>query len=136
MQTYTISDISKMFNLSASTIRYYEKIGLLVDVEHVNSYKRVFNQSHIDRLYAIECFKKALLSLDEIKLFFIYEKEMRKNSGKILEMMKNQEERTRKKIHDLETGLNHLQKKIHYYSLVNIAINENKPLPSWDEIES
>ena len=68
--TYSITDLSKKFNLPASTIRYYEKIGLLENVEHVNSYRRVYNDSHIDRLNAIECFKKALLPPDEIRLFF------------------------------------------------------------------
>ena len=75
--TYSITDLSKKFNLPASTIRYYEKIGLLENVEHVNSYRRIYNDSHIDRLNAIECFKKALLPLDEIKLFFAYEKNMK-----------------------------------------------------------
>ena len=36
---YTITDLSKMFNLPASTIRYYEKIGLLENVEHKNSHR-------------------------------------------------------------------------------------------------
>ena len=61
--TYSITDLSKKFDLPASTIRYYEKIGLLENVEHANSYRRVYNDSQIDRLNAIECFKKALLHL-------------------------------------------------------------------------
>ena len=64
---YTITDLSKRFDLPASTIRYHEKIGLIENVEHVNS-RRFYDDSHIDRLNAIECFKKALLPLDEIKL--------------------------------------------------------------------
>ena len=74
--TYTISELSKMFDLPASTIRYYEKIGLLENVEHLDSKRRIYNDSHVDRLNAIECFKKALLPLDEIKLFFTYEKDI------------------------------------------------------------
>ena len=64
--TYTITDLSRKFNLPASTIRYYEKIGLLENVEHVNS-RRFYDDSHVDRLYTVECFKKALLPLDEIR---------------------------------------------------------------------
>lgn len=134
MKTYTISEISNIFNLPASTIRYYEQIGLLEDVEHINSYKRVYNQSHIDRLKAVECFKKALLPLNEIKHLFMYEKNMEDNSEIILAMMKKQETKTIKTMNDLAIGLNHLQKKIKYYSLVNDAIKEGKPLPLWDDI--
>ena len=132
--SYTISDISKIFNLPTSTIRYYEKIGLLEDDEHVNSNRRIYNESHIDRLYAIECFKKALLPLEEIKLFFSYEKDMAANSEKILEMMKTQEMKTLQRMKDLEAGLIHLQKKIKYYSLVNDAVSNNLPIPSWNDV--
>ncbi|MCR5716845.1 MAG: MerR family transcriptional regulator [Lachnospiraceae bacterium] len=134
MATYTISEISQMFHLPASTIRYYEKIGLLEHVEHINSYRRVYNESHIDRLNAIECFKKALLPLDEIKAFFTYEKDMEQNSEKILQMMKTQEVKTVERMKDLETGLAHLQKKIRFYTLVDEAVKHGTPLPNWDEL--
>ena len=132
--TYSISDLSKKFDLPASTIRYYEKIGLLENVEHANSYRRVYNDSHIDRLNAIECFKKALLPLDEIKRFFTYEKNMKANSEKILEMMKKQEVKTIESMEALQAGLDHLQKKIRFYTLVNEALKNNTPMPSWNDV--
>ena len=132
--TYSITDLSKRFDLPASTIRYYEKIGLLENVEHANSYRRVYNDSHIDRLNAIECFKKALLPLDEIKRFFTYEKNMKANSEKILEMMKKQEVKTIESMEALQAGLDHLQKKIRFYTLVNEAVKNNTPMPSWDDV--
>ena len=132
--TYSITDLSKKFDLPASTIRYYEKIGLLENVEHANSYRRVYNDSHIDRLNAIECFKKALLPLDEIKRFFTYEKNMKANSDKILEMMKKQEVKTIESMETLQTGLDHLQKKIRFYTLVNEAVKNNTPMPSWNDV--
>ena len=132
--TYSITDLSKKFDLPASTIRYYEKIGLLENVEHVNSYRRVYDDSHIDRLYAIECFKKALLPLDEIKRFFTYEKNMKANSEKILEMMKKQEAKTIESMEALQLGLDHLEKKIRFYTLVNEAVKNNTPMPSWDDV--
>ncbi|HKM33998.1 MAG TPA: MerR family transcriptional regulator [Lachnospiraceae bacterium] len=132
--SYTITELSKMFYLPTSTIRYYEKIGLLENVEHVNSYRRVYNESHVDRLNAIECFKKALFPLDKIKAFFTYEKDMVANSEKILDMMKTQEEKTLETMKDLEAGLTHLQKKIRYYSLVNEAIKNDSQLPNWNDL--
>lgn len=131
--TYSITDLTKKFNLPASTIRYYEKIGLLENVEHVNS-RRFYNDSHIDRLNAIECFKKALLPLDEIKLFFSYEKDMENNSEKILEMMKSQEAKTIESLVALQAGLEHLQKKIRFYSLVSEAVKNKTPLPNWNDV--
>ena len=130
---YTITDLSKKFDLPASTIRYYEKIGLLENVEHINS-RRSYDDSHVDRLNAIECFKKALLPLDEIRLFFTYEKDMASNADKILDMMKDQEAKTLDAIDALQAGLTHLNKKILFYSLVSESVKNNSPLPRWEDV--
>ena len=130
---YTITDLSKKFDLPASTIRYYEKIGLLENVEHINS-RRSYDDSHVDRLNAIECCKKALLPLDEIRLFFTYEKDMEANADKILDMMKDQEAKTVDAIDALQAGLTHLKKKIRFYSLVSESVKNNSPLPKWEDV--
>lgn len=131
---YSIKDMSEKFNLPASAIRYYEEIGLLENVEHKNGYHRIYDESHVDRLNAIECFKKARLPLKEIKLFFEYEKDMKNNSQKIVDMMNAQKKETEKEIKNLKAGLAHLEKKIKYYSIVDEAVREGKKIPSWHEV--
>ncbi len=131
---YSIKDMSEKFNLPASAIRYYEEIGLLENVEHKNGYHRIYDESHVDRLNAIECFKKARLPLKEIKLFFEYEKDMKNNSQKIVEMRNAQKKETEKEIKNLKAGLAHLEKKIKYYSIVDEAVKSGKKIPSWQEV--
>ena len=131
---YTIKDISEKFSIPSSTIRYYEKIGLLENVKHEGGYHRVFDESHIARMSAIDCFKKAGLQLEDIKLFFEYEKNINENSGKILEMMKEQEKKTLEKIEELKTGLVNVERKIKYYTAVDAAIKEGKDIPNWCDI--
>lgn len=131
---YSIKDMSEKFNLPASAIRYYEEIGLLENVEHKNGYHRIYDESHVDRLNAIECFKKARLPLKKMKLFFEYEKDMKKNSQKIVEMMNAQKKETEKEIKNLKAGLSHLEKKIKYYSIVDEAVKSGKKIPSWQEV--
>ena len=131
---YSIKDMSEKFNLPASAIRYYEEIGLLENVEHKNGYHRIYDESHVDRLNAIECFKKARLPLKEIKLFYEYEKDMKNNSQKIVEMMDAQKKETEKEIKNLKAGLAHLEKKIKYYSIVDEAVKSGKKIPSWQEV--
>ena len=41
-QTYTIREMSERFGLPASTLRYYEEIGLLTDVFFFFFLKRFF----------------------------------------------------------------------------------------------
>ena len=131
---YTIKNITEITGLKASTIRYYEEIGLLENVEHKDMYHRVYSDEHIDRLSAIECFKKAKLPLSDIKKIFEYEKNIESNSDNILNMMKQQEARTQAEIDNLMSGLIHLQKKIKFYSAVNEAIQNNNPIPKCNEV--
>ena len=57
MQTYTIREISRLFSLPLSTLRYYEEEGLLTNVQKSASGQRIYTQEHIDRLHCINCFK-------------------------------------------------------------------------------
>lgn len=134
MGTYKINDLAKKYNLKTSTIRYYEEIGLLENVEHVNDYHRVFTDEHVNRLGAIECFKQGRIPLEDIKRFFELEKDYEKNSGEIIEMMKEQEAKTIAEIQTLEAGLAHIRKKITYYSAVDTAVKEGRPVPTWHEL--
>jgi len=49
-------------------------------------------------------------------------------------MMKKQEIKTAQSMEALQAGLDHLQKKIRFYTLVNEAVKNNTPLPGWDDV--
>ena len=51
---YTIGEISKMFNLPIPTLRYYDKEGLLLELERDKSGIRKFNNQNIETLRLIE----------------------------------------------------------------------------------
>lgn len=65
--TYTIKELSAMVDLSAYTIRYYEKIDLLPKAERNESKYRVYTKKDVERLRLILCMKKTGMSLEEIK---------------------------------------------------------------------
>ena len=56
---YTIGQISEMFQLPISTLRYYDKEGLLPFVERSSGGIRMFKESDFEWLSIIECLKKA-----------------------------------------------------------------------------
>ena len=67
--TYTISETAKLLNVAPSTIRYYDKEGLLPFVERSNGGIRIFTEENFQWLYIIECLKKTGLSIKDIKRF-------------------------------------------------------------------
>ena len=53
---YTIGQISEMFQLPISTLRYYDKEGLFPDLERSSGIRR-FSEKEIEALRVIECLK-------------------------------------------------------------------------------
>lgn len=65
---YTIGQVSKLFNLPISTLRYYEKEGLLINVERKSGI-RLFSEENLEAIRVIECLKKAGLEICDIRAF-------------------------------------------------------------------
>jgi DNA-binding transcriptional MerR regulator len=68
MRSYSIGEISKMFNLPISTLRYYDKEGLFPDLQRYGD-RRLFTDYEIEALHVIECLKASGLGIKEIKHF-------------------------------------------------------------------
>ena len=66
---YTIKQVSNMLNIPATTLRYYDKEGLLPYIERRGSGYRIFSESDIDMLRLIECLKATGMSIKDIKQF-------------------------------------------------------------------
>ncbi|UOQ48753.1 MerR family transcriptional regulator [Gracilibacillus caseinilyticus] len=69
MKTYSIGEVAKELNLTAYTLRYYDKEGLLPFVERTDSGTRLFKESDIDALKVIECLKSTGMPIKEIRHF-------------------------------------------------------------------
>lgn len=69
MKYYTIKEAAKIMNLSASTLRYYDKEGLLPNIGRRESGYRIFSENDMATLRVIECLKKAGLSIKEIRRY-------------------------------------------------------------------
>lgn len=65
---YSIGEVSKLFNLPISTLRYYDKEGLFPGMQR-DSGIRKFSPRELEALRVIECLKKSGLEIKEIKQF-------------------------------------------------------------------
>ena len=66
---YTIKMVSEMTGLSIPTIRYYDKEGLLPDLQRKESGYRIFSDQDLEAIDLIECFKESGLTIREIRHF-------------------------------------------------------------------
>ena len=63
---YTVGEMAKMLDVPASTLRYYDKEGLLPFVERSPGGIRMFQESDYGWLKIISCLKKAGMPLKDI----------------------------------------------------------------------
>ena len=65
---YTIGQVSEIFDLPISTLRYYDKQGLFPEMERVSGIRK-FSDREMEALRVIECLKKSGLEIKDIKRF-------------------------------------------------------------------
>lgn len=66
---YTVGEAAKILNVAPSTIRYYDKEGLLPFVERSGGGIRMFTDENFQWLYIIDCLKKTGMPIKDIKKF-------------------------------------------------------------------
>ncbi len=64
---YTIGKLARKFNLSRSTLLYYDSIGLLSPVKRGNGNYRIYSDKDCTRLEQIMIYRQAGLSLQQMK---------------------------------------------------------------------
>ena len=67
---YTVGEMAKRLGVPASTLRYYDKEGLLPFVGRSSGGIRVFEEKDFEWLRIIECLKKTGMSLKDIRELF------------------------------------------------------------------
>ncbi len=112
---YSIGQVAKKTGLTAHTLRYYEKVGLLPFVKKSGSGLRVFSDDDLSWLSMIECLKDTGMSLKGIKQYIDWFIEGDATLRQRLKMFKSQRERVEKQMKMLNHHLEKIDYKIALY---------------------
>ena len=82
---YTIGQVSEMYNLPISTLRYYDKEGFFPNLMRKGNI-RYFSDDELEAIRVIECLKRSGLEIKDIKKFFQWVMEGPSSYGKRKEM--------------------------------------------------
>lgn len=66
---YSIGQVSEMFHLPVSTLRYYDKEGLFPNLKRQSGIRQ-FDENDLETLRVIECLKSSGLQIADIKHYF------------------------------------------------------------------
>ena len=111
-KTYSIREISKMFDLPVSTLRYYEDEGILTKVGRTKGNQRVYYEMHINRLATICCFKRAGMTIGDLQKFFQYEETEDESIDDIVKLLEERKKSVEQQLNELEKRLYACTEKI------------------------
>lgn len=112
---YTVGEMAKLVGVAPSTLRYYDKEGLLPFVERSEGGVRVFKESDYEWLKVIECLKKTGMQLKDIRTFIFMAMEGDSTIDKRLELITEQRNVVLRRIDELQETLATLDFKKWYY---------------------
>lgn len=122
---YTIGQVSEMFDLPISTLRYYDKQGLFPGMVRVSGIRK-FSEIEIEALKVIECLKKSGLEIKDIKKFMDWCVEGAATYPQRKELFKKQKERLEAEIEHMNRVLDMLKFKCWYYEQAIKDGNEDR----------
>ena len=111
---YTIGQVSKLFGLPVSTLRYYDKEGLFPGMERQSGIRK-FSENELEALRVIECLKKSGLEIKEIKQYMEWCKEGAATYPDRKELLEKRRQIVEEEMERLNKTLDMLKYKCWYY---------------------
>jgi DNA-binding transcriptional MerR regulator len=129
MTAYRIGEVRRRLGMSADTLRYYEKIGLLPRVARNGSGVRRYERADLARLKFIQRARLMNFSLDEIRDLLQFRSDPSGSKAQVREL-------TRRKLDDIGARVDALQSLRRELDLLMDACTESgKSCPIIDGIE-
>lgn len=124
---YTIGEISKMFHVPVSTLRYYDKEGLFPNLER-SSGIRQFSDKEIETMKLIECLKRSGMEIKDIKQFIEWCSIGSETYQQRYEMFLKRKKRVERELQQMQKTLDMLRYKCWYYEQALKDGNEDRIL--------
>jgi DNA-binding transcriptional MerR regulator len=95
---YSIGEVSKLYNITTQTLRFYDKINLFKPeyINPKNSY-RYYSQSQFEKLTMINYLRSLEMPIEDIKEHFL-----KKRENTVIDFFKQELEKTKNKIKEFE----------------------------------
>ena len=123
MKTYTIGQAAERAGLSADTLRYYDKQGLLPFVARAENGYRVFTEEDFAWLDTIACLKGTGMELKDIRTFIRWCMQGDSTLQNRLDLILARKREVESQISQLRGYLNKLEQKIdHYRQALNASL--------------
>jgi len=111
-----IAEVSKMFELTSDTLRYYEKEGLIGPVKRTKSGVREYSEEDLQRIHFVKCMRHAGLSIESIHTYIELNNQGDATLINRREILLSEKEKIEATIRSLQDTLDYLNGKIERYN--------------------
>ena len=110
-----IAEVSKQYGLTADTLRYYERIGLLPAVARNKSGNRDYSEVDCERIEFIKCMREAGLSIEVLTKYMHLFPEGDSTLKEREELLIAERDRLQARLEHMQSTLERLNRKITAY---------------------
>ena len=111
----TIAEVSEKYKISADTLRYYEKEGLIPYISRTEGGVRNYTQEDCARIGFVKCMRSAGLSIEVLKQYFELFAKGKRTLKTRRDLLTTEREKLRARVTELQETLKRLDYKISVY---------------------
>ena len=111
----TIAEVSSRYNISADTLRYYERIGLIPAVHRSKSGIRDYNEDDCNWVEFVRCMRSAGIQIEALIEYVALFQQGDSTSAARLQILQEQRDQLAKRIEDMKATLERLNYKVKRY---------------------
>jgi len=118
-KTYTIREAARVCGLPESTLRYYESIGLIKDIERDASSKhRIYSEDDVNLAIAIACLSATGLSIEDMRAYLKNRMHGVDGAHGQVGLLSNQKKHLEDEIRYMQLRIRYVEAKISYWNAV------------------
>ncbi len=121
-----IAEVSQQSGISADTLRYYERIGLIPPVNRTDSGIREYDEVDIRRIEFVKCMRRAGLPIEVLIEYFHLVEQGDQTVEARKEILINQRTQLLEKLDEIQSTLDVLEHKIEIYE--NVMVEKEQRL--------
>ncbi len=112
METFTVKEASDFIGLSAHTLRYYERVGLIEPVSRNAGGHRRYAQTDLEHLKFLHCLRDSGMSIQGMQQYATLASQGRATLDARLELLESHKHEVEARIMELEDKLGIIDAKI------------------------
>ncbi len=110
-----IAEVSRKYDISADTLRYYERIGLLPRIPRTKSGVRDYSEANCARIEFLICMRRANVSIEALQKYMRLLDEGAGTVDERLQILIEQRDLLMRRVDEMQQGLDLLNHKIENY---------------------